>query len=136
MSVWTETGLCLADAKRFASSVAVWLGVIVALGVLLGVVAMWIRRRVMTPTDDLAPLGFTLKDLRAMHASGQLTDEELAAAEAKSLARTRSIYLGDTAATPEEPEDIGHLSSGDEDDPAGGPENPSDPSDKKPEGER
>ena len=61
---------------------------------------------------------------------GQLSDEELAAAEEKALAKSRSHYLGTPVASAEEPEDIGHLSTGSEDDLEGGTENFDDVSDK------
>lgn len=126
----TQSALLLADTKQFASQVYLWLGVIVALVFVLGLIAMWLRRRLMDPQDDQPPMGFTLKDLRAMHAQGHLSDEELAAAEEKALAKSRSHYLGDQEAASEEPEDIGHLSTGSEDESAGGTENTDDVSDK------
>lgn len=84
----------LAESGKYSPyEVMFWLGVIVALAVVLGVVAMALRKR-MLAKDEAPPLGFTLKDLRRLHAEGQLSDEELAQAEARTLARTRSHYLG------------------------------------------
>lgn len=125
-----QSALLLADIKQFASQIYFWLGVIVALGFILGLIALWLRRRLMDPLDDQPPMGFTLKDLRAMHAQGHLSDEELAAAEEKALAKSRSHYLGDEEAQSQEPEDIGHLSTGSEDESAGETENTDDVSDK------
>lgn len=90
----TNTLLLGATQRRFSSEVFVWLGVIVLLGLFLGVFASWLRRR-LSETDQAPPLGFTLKDLRQLHAMGQLSDEELQKAEEKSLAKSRSLYLGD-----------------------------------------
>ena len=126
----THSGLCLADGRKFASEIYFWLGVVVALAFVLGVVCLWLRRRLLDQRDDQPPMGFTLQDLRAMHADGHLSDEELAAAEEKALAKSRSHYLGDQDASAQEPEDIGHLSTGSEDDSEGGTENPGDVSDK------
>lgn len=116
------------------SEVFLWLGVIVALALLLGVVAMWLRKKLLT-RDPQVPMGFTLKDLRKLHEQGQLSDEELAAAEEKALARSRSHYLGHQVAPIEEPEDIGHLSTGSEEDLEGGTENNTGVSDKNGGGE-
>lgn len=122
--------MLLADPKQFASQVYFWLGVIVALAFVLGVVALWLRRKLLNDRDDQPATGFTLKDLRKLHEQGHLSDEELAAAEEKALARSRSHYLGTPVAGVEEPEDIGHLSTGDEQDSPGGTENTNDVSDK------
>ncbi|MGB1142138.1 MAG: hypothetical protein ACPG1A_14650, partial [Halioglobus sp.] len=85
LSDLTQSPLLLAKDKTFASEVFFWLGVIVALAFVLGFVALWLRKKLLTPPSQ--PLmGFTLKDLRQMHAQGQLSDEELALAEEKSLA--------------------------------------------------
>ncbi|MEO0474617.1 MAG: hypothetical protein AAF085_01425 [Planctomycetota bacterium] len=96
------------------SEIYFWLGVIVALAIAMGLIAMWLRKKLIGAPDDQPFTGFTLKDLRALHEQGQLSDEELAAAEEKALARSRSHYLGHTVAPVEEPEDIGHLSTASE----------------------
>lgn len=90
----------LAANSAFSKEVFLWLGVIVVLGFLLGIVALVLRRKLMAD-DAPPPIGFTLADLRAMHAAGQLSDEELAAAEAKTLAKTRAAYLGEETASEE-----------------------------------
>ncbi|MFK7790311.1 MAG: hypothetical protein AB8C95_12565 [Phycisphaeraceae bacterium] len=127
----------LGDSKRFASQVYMWLGVIVVLAFLLAGIALWLRRRLFDDRDDQPPMGFTLKDLRAMHAQGHLSDEELAAAEEKALSRSREHYLGDAAeaAEEDEPEDLGHLSTGSEGTAEGETENMDDVSDKNPDDE-
>ena len=118
-----EPALLLADSKKVTSEIYVYLGIIVALAFVLGLIALWLRKKLMGGTDDQPPMGFTLKDLRAMHEAGQLSDEELVAAEERALARSRSHYLGQTVAPVEEPEDIGHLSTGSEEDSGSGTEN-------------
>lgn len=85
-----------------------WLGIIVALAILLAVFALALRKKLFR-RDQAPPMGFTLSDLRQMHAEGQLSDEELAQAEARTLTRSRSHYLGDseTAEDEGEPESTG-----------------------------
>ena len=100
-SVMKMTVLPLGMTSDQFTRVYLWLGVIVLLGVLLAVVALYIRKRVLTRSEN-PPMGFTLKDLRLLHAQGQLSDEELAAAEARTLARTRTHYLGEQPKEPGE----------------------------------
>lgn len=114
--------LLIADQKKFPTEIYLWLGLIVLLAIALGYIALGLRKR-FTADHEQTPFGFTLKDLRTMHEAGQLSDEEFAAAEQKALARSRSHYLGLAADPPEEPEDIGHLSTGSEDDGQAGTEN-------------
>lgn len=91
----------LLAAQRY-SPMQVWirLGLVVVLALGLVVVAVWIRRRLLGGGDEPPPVGFTLADLRSLHAAGQLSDEELAKAEAKAAARSRAHYLGDAATGP------------------------------------
>jgi hypothetical protein len=131
LSGLAQTGLLLANSKKGMSEIFFWLGVIVALAFFLGFAALWLRKKLLTQEEQV-PMGFTLKDLRKLHELGQLSDEELAAAEEKALARSKSHYLGQTVAPIEEPEDIGHLSTGSEDDIEGGTENPNGLADKNP----
>lgn len=128
--ILSQPALVLAQNKKIASEVLFWLGIIVVLAFALGFIALWLRKRLIGEREEKPPIGFTLKDLRAMHAAGQLSDEELALAEEKALSKARSHYLGKPIPTHEEPKDIGHLSTGDEDDYEGGTENMSDVSDK------
>jgi hypothetical protein len=132
----TESALLLAQDKKIVSQVYPWLGLIVALAFVLGFFALWLRKKLMAPPDNSTPMGFTLKDLRAMHAEGHLSDEELARAEEKALARSRSHFLGDAAVQTDpadEPEDIGHLSTGSEGHSGSGTENMDESSDKNDE---
>lgn len=88
--------LLSAAEKNFATGIFFWLGLLVVIAVVLSIIAIVIRRR-FADSAPPPPLGFTLADLRQLHAQGQLSDEELAHAEAKSLARSKSLYLGDDA---------------------------------------
>lgn len=76
------------------SKVLVWCGVLLAAAVVLGVVAMWLRRRLLREDESEGiSMGFTLKDLRRMHEEGQLTDEEFDFARRKMVAKTRAELL-------------------------------------------
>lgn len=128
--------LLLAANEYSPMQIMVRLAVVVLLAVLLVVVWLVIRRK-LTRQDDTPPLGFTLKDLREMRAAGQLSDEELARAEAKALAKSRSHYLGDNADAEEQAsvdEDAGRDAGRDPGGSAGpgpgGTENPGLPPDK------
>ncbi len=122
---WQPT---LSANSRLSSEVMILLGVIVGLGVLMGVVAMVLRRKLVV-RDESPPLGFTLSDLRRLHAEGQISDEELAAAEERTLSRSRSHYLGNAG---EEPAMLNLDESSTNDPPLEGPEaeNDSDAADK------
>ena len=65
-----------------------WLlvGVIVLL-----LVTLWVRKRFLSPADEATPAGFTLGDLRQLHKSGQMTDEEFEKARAQVLAGTKKF---------------------------------------------
>ena len=84
--------------QRFSNEVFLWLGVIVAAGVFLGLIAAWLRRRLVAEPPPMK-LGFTLADLREMHAQGQIDDEEFESAKKKMLARSRQDLSEDAAGT-------------------------------------
>ena len=65
-----------------------WLIVLLALAIVGGLIIMALRRRVRSP--HAAPSeGFTLHDLRQMHAAGQLSDEEFQRAKAALIERVK-----------------------------------------------
>lgn len=82
--------------QRFSNEIFLWLGVIVAAGVLLGLIATWLRRRLVAEPPPMK-LGFTLADLREMHAQGQIDDDEFESAKKKMLARSRQELSEDEA---------------------------------------
>ena len=87
--------IAASDARRFGTEVLVWLGVIVVVAFGAGILFFVLRRKLKQDAEVEAPkLGFTLADLREMHARGELTDEELQRAEARTLAESRALYLG------------------------------------------
>jgi hypothetical protein len=60
---------------RAFSDLAPWLGILGLVVIVGGVVLLRLRRRIRE--DEGTPtVGFTLHDLREMHARGELTDEE------------------------------------------------------------
>ena len=74
-----------------AGRVIFWCGVLVLAAALLAVVAWWLRRTLgAADEEEPLPMGFTLADLRTLHARGQLTDEEFEHAKRKMVARTRA----------------------------------------------
>lgn len=61
------------------------MGIVVVGGVIISLIRRWMRG-----TDTGSQIGFTLSDLRAMHAEGRLSSEELAKAEKKLIDHVRS----------------------------------------------
>lgn len=84
-----------------AGRVFFWCAVLVAAALLLALAAWWLRRTLAASNDEEPmPMGFSLADLRTMHARGQLTDEEFAHAKGRMVARTRAaMNPTDTDAT-------------------------------------
>src|SRR5450432_3860233 len=84
MSQMAATGVMLAQDSTETSSLFVWIVVLLAIvGLLLGAV-YWARKR-LSPNEEFRGEGFTLSDLRQMHETGQLTDEEFERAKAKMV---------------------------------------------------
>jgi len=80
------------------AQVILWCGVLLLTAVVLAVVFFVIRKR-LNSMDEETPsavnlLGFTLADLRQMHAGGQLSDEEFDFAKRKMMARTKAQFDG------------------------------------------
>ncbi len=65
-----------------------WLGALVGV-VVVGTVAIWLIRRTFGRDDRGGPGGFTLQDLRTMHAAGRLSDEEFRQAKESVIGRSR-----------------------------------------------
>ncbi|MEO0513857.1 MAG: SHOCT domain-containing protein [Planctomycetota bacterium] len=99
--------------------VILWCGVLLLAAVVLGVAFFLIRKRLASMDDESPavgnPLGFTLADLRQMHAEGQLSDEEFDFAKRKMVAKAKAELDGPAAAD-EDPELI-DLGDADEDRP-------------------
>ena len=63
--------------------------VLLAVAIVGGLFAMWLRRR-LGAKDDTGPVGFTLEDLRRMHRAGEMSDEEFERAKTAMLANRPS----------------------------------------------
>jgi len=74
----------------------IYLGIIAAAAVLLGILGVWLRRRYRADSQDMNnQFGFTLDDLREMYEAGQLTEEEYKASREKLANRTKAKLLED-----------------------------------------
>lgn len=73
------------SGSRFGG-VLPWIGVLLLL-VCAGAVAIHLARRMAR--KDAPPEGFTLEDLRRLHGSGQLSDEEFEKARAAVIERAK-----------------------------------------------
>lgn len=70
-------------------SVIFW-ALVIVVAIVVGFVAVtWVRRWAATP-DQLPTAGFTLGDLRDLHKSGQMSDEEFEKAKAKIVDAARA----------------------------------------------
>jgi uncharacterized membrane protein len=74
----------LADAAAELTRILFWSFTAVILLVVMALLLAWIRKR-MSPSEDFHGEGFTLADLRQLHKSGQMTDEEYERAKAKLI---------------------------------------------------
>ena len=79
----------LAQSESGGFSVFAMLGVLLLLVVGLFVIVWWVRRR-LSPNEDFHGEGFTLGDLRRLHKSGQLSDEEFEKAKAGMIAAAQA----------------------------------------------
>jgi len=67
-----------------SSSIFFWVAILVVIVFVL-IVALAIVRKRMSPDEDFHGEGFSLSDLRQMHKSGQLSEEEFERAKAKMV---------------------------------------------------
>ena len=80
----------LADVSEDYRNILFWsFGIILLLVVVAAPVIWWIRKR-LSPNEDFKGEGFTLADLRRLHKSGQMTDEEFERAKAKLIGTLKS----------------------------------------------
>lgn len=90
------------------SRVLFWCAVLVGAALLLALIFLLIRKRLASMDDESPtmgnPMGFTLADLRQMHAEGQISDEEFDFAKRKMAARAKAQL--DPTAEDDEPEFI------------------------------
>jgi uncharacterized membrane protein len=62
-----------------------WLGLLVVIVLIGGGIAIWLRRRLMSG-DAAGSVGFTLGDLRELHARGEISTEEFEKAKSQMIA--------------------------------------------------
>ena len=105
--------------KGNTGEVLFWSAVLLAVAFVMGL-AFWIIRKKLTPGGDDndaggLSLGFTLADLRQMHAEGQMTDEEFEYAKRKMAAKAKAQLDGAEAdgESEDQPivEDLGDISA-------------------------
>ena len=84
-------------AEMSTSSIVTWSLILMAL-IVAGWVTVWQVRRRMTRPDETAGTGFTLSDLRQLHKSGQMSDEEFERAKAKVVDAARRATAREAAA--------------------------------------
>jgi len=97
------TSPTLASAGRMFFDILPWLGVLVGV-VAVGAVAIYLVRRAMD-TGSSMPDGFTLHDIRRMHAAGELSDEEFERAKAAVIGRVSAPPGEDAAAAADDAAD-------------------------------
>lgn len=85
----------LADVS--AMSVVTWSLILVAF-IVAGWVTVWQVRRRLTKPDETAGTGFTLSDLRRLHKTGQMSDEEFERAKAQVVDAARRATAREAAA--------------------------------------
>jgi hypothetical protein len=87
----------LADDDPFGIVIACFFLLVLVVGGAYAV--LWLRKRLWaTPEDEaVSGVGFTLGDLRQLHKSGQISEEEFAKAKEKIVAAARRAAERDAA---------------------------------------
>lgn len=67
--------LMQAEADKLFIDMLPWLGLLAAIVIVLGGIAIWLRKKTSSPISNSSQ-GYTLQELRRMHREGELTDEE------------------------------------------------------------
>jgi hypothetical protein len=81
-------GTGAASPDSLLAEVLPWVLVLIAFVVVASVIIMWLHRRIRSDQPS-ASGGFTLHDLRQMHARGELSDEEFQRARESVIAGVR-----------------------------------------------
>ncbi len=74
-----------APAGNLFGDLLPWLGLLVVIVLIGGGIAIWLRRRLMSG-DAAGAVGFTLGDLRELHARGEISTEEFEKAKSQMIA--------------------------------------------------
>jgi len=98
----TRTGFLPGNREMLAQadhtrSIVVWSLLLIGL-IVAGWLTVWQVRRRLQRDETLGNAGFTLSDLRQLHKSGQMTDEEFDRAKAKVVESARKAALRDAPA--------------------------------------
>ena len=83
-------------------SIIIWSLLLIGL-IVAGWLTVWQVRRRLQRDDTLGNAGFTLSDLRQIHKSGQMTDEEFDRAKARVVEAARKAAERDAAAAANDP---------------------------------
>jgi Short C-terminal domain len=73
-----------------------WLLAILVILIVGMYVAVYVKKRLKEPDEPTGP-GFTLSDLRQLHKSGQMSDEEFERAKAKIVVAAKTAALREPA---------------------------------------
>jgi uncharacterized membrane protein len=77
--------MIVAAAQNEYGTLFVWSLILVAVVVVGFIVVVWVKRRIQQP-DSAPTLGFSLADLRELHRTGKISDEEFERARGKMAA--------------------------------------------------
>ncbi len=84
----------------------VWSLVLIGVIVILFMAAVWVRRWAGRGVDPGAAAGFSLSELRRLHQSGQLTEEEFERAKEKIVQAAKAMASKPPEKTPGPPRDL------------------------------
>src|SRR5438045_4416321 len=84
----TVTGSLAELTTHDVTRLVVWSGVLVGVLIVGMVIVAKVKRRLQQPDEPISA-GFTLSDLRQLHKSGQMTDEEFERAKEKVVEAAR-----------------------------------------------
>ena len=94
--------MLLCQTQDLSRDIFFWLGAIVVAGIVLGIVAL-VLRKLLLGGSDAPTIGFTLADIRQLHESGELSDEEFALAKGQMVAQNRAMLADDEPENDAEP---------------------------------
>ena len=77
--------MIVAAAQNEYGKLFVWSLILVAVVVVGFIVVVWVKRRLQQP-DSAPTLGFSLADLRELHRTGKISDEEFERARGRMAA--------------------------------------------------
>lgn len=96
---------CLAAANDF-TPIFVWSLILIGVVIILFVAAVWVKRWA-SRNEDLGPVtGFSLSELRLLHQSGQLSQEEYDRAKDKIVQAAKTMAAKPPGKAPGPPRDL------------------------------